>query len=150
MYISWCIFSFSEYWCHCEGQRVLMPSWRRALLPWDFPCSPGRIAWEGDTQTETQTDFATTRPTRPRRPSWWKFESLRGPLPNCIIYLKFAIKNIFIPFWFTLSFIQIFPTLQKKQPNTVLLSHQIVFFFKLTCSCLPASAICRLKTEQLL
>ena len=27
-----------------------------------------KIAWEGD----KQTDFATTRPTRPRGPSWWK------------------------------------------------------------------------------
>ena len=44
MYISWCTFF-----------RVLMPWWRPALLPWDILCSPGRIAWEGDEQTDRQT-----------------------------------------------------------------------------------------------
>ena len=39
-----------------------MPRWETALLPWDLLCSPGRIAWEGD----TQTDIATTRPKRPK------------------------------------------------------------------------------------
>ena len=29
--------------------RVLMPRWVTALLLWDLLCSPGRIAWEGDT-----------------------------------------------------------------------------------------------------
>ena len=32
-----------------------------------------KIAWEGDKHTDnTKTDFATTRPTRPRGPTWWK------------------------------------------------------------------------------
>ena len=39
-----------------------------ALLPWDLPCSPGRIAWKGDkvSQPASQpwTDFATTRPVK--------------------------------------------------------------------------------------
>ena len=32
-----------------------MPKWEKALLPWDLLCSPGRIAWEGDIYTHTQT-----------------------------------------------------------------------------------------------
>ena len=32
-----------------------MPRWETTLLPWDLFCSPGRIAWEGDIKTDTQT-----------------------------------------------------------------------------------------------
>ena len=42
------------------------------------PATPGllKIAWEGDTQTHTRTDIATTRPNRPSGPIWWKCWSL--------------------------------------------------------------------------
>ena len=38
-----------------------------------------KIAWDGDIkhtkpQTHKHTDIATTRPTRPRGPSWWKYK----------------------------------------------------------------------------
>ena len=45
-----------------------------------------KIAWEGEkvsqnTQTNnTQTDFVTARPTRPRGPSWLKYLWLLKPL----------------------------------------------------------------------
>ena len=49
--------------------RVLMSRWETALLPWDRLCSPWRIAWEGDRQTHTQTNIATTRQSGPRADS---------------------------------------------------------------------------------
>ena len=49
------------------------PGVRKTQLPALLtPVHPRKqIAWEGDIpQTHTQTHFATTRPTRPRGPSW--------------------------------------------------------------------------------
>ena len=53
-----------------------------------------RLWWEGDKQINTHTDFATTRPTRPRGPSWWKliikytnYEICHRPPTLCISLL---------------------------------------------------------------
>ena len=47
--------------------------WEAALLPWDYYMKRGHQRnKQTNRQTEKQTHIATTRPTRPRGPSWWK------------------------------------------------------------------------------
>ena len=93
-------FSFSEYWCHRDGQRregqdliILMmyiyvhfQSTDAIMTDGVVKAGSDHVTWgpmrgleknhmgRGQTHTHThrRTDFATTRPNRPRGPSWWK------------------------------------------------------------------------------
>ena len=47
------------------------------------------------TSRNTQTDFLTTRPTRPRGPSWWKLSLLL----SCFVWLKYVTHQLYFVPW---------------------------------------------------
>ena len=54
----------------CEGEARSAPVHGQGTFRTSPPLQKNRM---GRGQTDRQTDFATTRPTWPRGPSWWKY-----------------------------------------------------------------------------
>ena len=99
MYISWCIFSFSEYWCHRKGQWVLMPSWRTAwscdLRANERP--KNKLHEKGTNRAQTDRHRDSMKESA-KGPILWKIHNFYGDVCTILYFLSWDIWYLYVKF----------------------------------------------------